>query len=56
MTQYEIHHSPAREKRGLKPWGVFEVVAPDFKRGLSMHDTRQEAEAEMSKLQKKEGE
>lgn len=43
--KYEILFSRARAHRGLKPWGVFEVVDSTFSRGISQHDTRAEAVA-----------
>lgn len=43
MKTYTIRHDPAREKKGLKSWGVFEQVSADFQRGISQHNTMQEA-------------
>jgi hypothetical protein len=43
MKTYQIRHDPVREKKGLKSWAVFEEVAPDFNRGVSQHNTLEEA-------------
>lgn len=45
---HEIRFSPAREKRGLKAWGLFEVVDAGFSRGISDHASKEEAEAALS--------
>jgi hypothetical protein len=42
-NQFSIRHDPVREKKGLKSWGVFENVSPDFAQGISQHSTLQEA-------------
>lgn len=41
--KYEIRHDPVREQKGLKSWGVFELVDDGFSRGISAHETLQEA-------------
>lgn len=41
--KYEIRHDPVREQKGLKSWGVFELVDNGFSRGISAHETLQEA-------------
>ena len=53
MKKYTIRHDPAREKKGLKSWAVFEEVAPDFSRGVSQHATMQEALAAKVKLEER---
>lgn len=52
MKTYSIRHDPVREKRGLKSWGVFEQVSEDFVRGISQHNTMQEALAAKARLEK----
>lgn len=53
--QYEIRFDKTRQKKGLKAWGVFEVVDAGFSRGLSQHQTEGEAEAALAALQSQEG-
>lgn len=43
MKTYQIRHDPVRQRKGLKSWAVFEEVAPDFNRGISQHETMEEA-------------
>lgn len=33
VKTYTIRHDPIRERKGLKPWAVFEQVEPDFREG-----------------------
>jgi hypothetical protein len=51
MKKYVIRHDPVREKKGLRSWGVFEEVEPDFQKGISQHATMQEALAAKMKLE-----
>ncbi len=51
MAEYEIHYSAVRQRKGLLPYAVMEVVDAGFSRGISQHPTREEAEAALAKLQ-----
>lgn len=50
-AKYMIKHCPVRQSKGLQSWGVFEIVDASFSRGISQHDTKEEAEAAMAVLE-----
>ena len=54
MKTYTIRQDPVRAKKGLKSWGVFEQVAPDFNKGVSQHETLQEALVAKARLEGRE--
>lgn len=56
MVSYEIKYNRARDRRGLKPYAVFEIVDAEFSRGVSDHWTREDAEAAKSQLERSRGE
>jgi hypothetical protein len=49
---YEIHYSRPRANRGLKAWGIFEIVSPSFSRGIAAYETHAEAEEALARLQR----
>ncbi len=51
MTSYEIHYSRPRANRGLKAWGIFEIVSPTFSRGIAAYHTHAKAEEALARLQ-----
>lgn len=56
MAKYIIINNSAREKRGMKSWGVFEIQSPSFRRCVSEHWTEKEAiEAKLALEAKSEG-
>lgn len=49
--KYEIKFSKVRQKKGLQPWAVFEIVDEGFFKGISAHQTEAEAIAALAKLE-----
>ena len=54
MKTYSIRQDPVRQRKGLKSWGVFEQVSPDFWQGVAQFYTMQEALAAKKALEKDE--